>query len=86
MFEVTRRRALAVTGLSGLLSLCGFGRPAEAKTTKTNDVYDAVILGAGTAGLVAAIRAHDAGAKVVVLEKMDRPDGNSLYAMGTIYG
>lgn len=46
--------------------------------------YDAVVLGAGTAGLVTAISAHDAGARVAVLEKMDRPDGNSIYAMGAI--
>lgn len=86
MFEITRRKAMAVTGLSSILSFCGLSRSAEAKPAKTENVFDAVILGAGTAGLVAAIRAHDAGAKVVVLEKMDRPDGNSLYAMGTIYG
>ena len=46
--------------------------------------YDAVVLGAGTAGLVTAISAHDAGVRVVVLEKCDRPDGNSIYAMGAI--
>ena len=44
--------------------------------------YDVVVLGAGTAGLVTAISAADAGAKVAVLEKCDRPDGNSIYAVG----
>ncbi len=44
--------------------------------------YDCVVLGAGTAGLVTAICAAEAGAKVAVLEKCDRPDGNSIYAVG----
>ena len=51
---------------------------------KERDAYDVVILGAGTAGLVAAIEAHDLGLKPVVLEKMDYAAGNSLYASGGI--
>ncbi len=47
-------------------------------------VYDAVILGAGTAGLVAAVEACDQGIKPIVLEKMDLPAGNSIYAEGGI--
>ena len=35
---------------------------------------------------IAAITAHDAGAKVVVLEKRDRPDGNAIFALGSICG
>jgi len=46
--------------------------------------YDAVILGAGTAGLVAAVEAHDQGIKPVVLEKMDLPAGNTIYAEGGV--
>lgn len=46
--------------------------------------YDAVILGAGTAGLVAAVEACNQGIKPVVLEKMDLPAGNSIYAMGAL--
>ncbi len=56
-----------------------------ADASKNNDQEaDIVIIGAGTAGLVAAIRATDLGAKVALLEKMDRPDGNSVYALGTL--
>lgn len=53
------------------------------ENTKSYD-YDVVVLGAGTAGLVTAITAAEAGAKVAVLEKCDRPDGNSIYAVGGV--
>ena len=59
---------------------------AKAKTSPTekNNTYDVVVLGAGTGGLIAAIEAHDLGLKPVVLEKMECPAGNSLYASGGI--
>ena len=59
---------------------------AQAKQAANAQTYDAVVLGAGPAGLIAAITAHDAGAKVVVLEKRDRPDGNAIFALGSICG
>jgi succinate dehydrogenase/fumarate reductase flavoprotein subunit len=45
----------------------------------SNAEADVVVVGFGTAGLTAAITAHDAGAKVIVLEKMsaDLAGGNS---------
>ena len=42
------------------------------------------ILGAAAAG--AAITAHDMGAKVCVMEKCDRPNGNAIYALGSVCG
>lgn len=42
------------------------------------NVYDVVVIGAGGAGFSAAITASDAGAKVVLLEKMPNVGGNSL--------
>lgn len=87
-----RRRFMKAAALS--LSALSAGAASAAKVEdaaaqKSADgvpevLCDAVVLGAGTAGLVTAISAHDAGAKVVVLEKCDRPDGNSIYAMGAI--
>lgn len=47
------------------------------KVPETN-VYDVVVIGAGGAGFSAAITASDAGAKVVLLEKMPNFGGNSL--------
>ncbi|KAB0671995.1 flavocytochrome c [Oryzomonas sagensis] len=43
---------------------------------------DVIIIGAGATGLTAAITAHDAGAKVVVLEKQPITGGNSMLAAG----
>ena len=40
--------------------------------------YDVVVLGAGGAGLAAAIEAQGAGANVVVIEKMPYAGGNTL--------
>lgn len=45
---------------------------------------DVVVIGFGAAGAVAAISAHDAGAGVVVLEKMDKPGGSSALAGGAM--
>ena len=49
----------------------------QPKIPETN-VYDVVVIGAGGAGFSAAITASDAGAKVVLLEKMPPVGGNSL--------
>lgn len=55
----------------------------EAAEATTEDMTtDVVIIGGGGAGLSAAIEANDAGADVVVLEKMPFPGGNSLRATG----
>ncbi len=48
-----------------------------------NDV-DILILGAGACGLAAAIAAHDASRSVAVLEKLDRPGGNSALSTGSV--
>ena len=45
---------------------------------------DVVIVGYGGAGAAAAITAHDAGAKVIVLEKNDEGGGNTQHSGGTI--
>ncbi len=56
------------------------GAPAE-KTEETLDC-DVVVVGAGGAGLTAAVRATQQGAKVLVVEKMPIIGGNSLRAEG----
>jgi len=45
---------------------------------------DILVIGAGACGLVAAIAAHDAGANVAVIEKLDHPGGNSALSTGSV--
>lgn len=54
----------------------------EARTDPRKETTDIVIVGAGASGFTAAITAHDAGAKVILLEKQSITGGNSLLAAG----
>src|SRR5689334_21431170 len=45
---------------------------------------DVLIVGAGACGLAAAIAAHDAGASVAIIEKLDRAGGNSALSTGSV--
>ena len=45
---------------------------------------DVLVVGAGACGLAAAIAAHDAGASVAIIEKLDRPGGNSSLSTGSV--
>lgn len=65
--------AIAILALLGTVASC-----AKPETT------DIVIIGAGGAGLSAAVTAHDAGAQVIVVEKMPMVGGNTNYATGGI--
>lgn len=55
---------------------------AEVEKTAVELDCDVVIVGAGGAGLTAAVRANQEGAKVLVIEKMPFVGGNSLKASG----
>ncbi len=81
------RRNLLRTSLAacaGAAAAAGTQTAMAAVKPRKKSPYDVVILGAGTAGLVCAIEAHDQGLKPVVLEKMDYAAGNSLYASGGV--
>jgi succinate dehydrogenase/fumarate reductase flavoprotein subunit len=55
-----------------------------ATATRWNASTDVVVVGAGGAGLVSAISAHDHGADVLVLEKMENVGGITILAGGGI--
>ena len=46
--------------------------------------FDVIVVGFGYAGAVAAIAAHDAGARVLILEKREHPGGISVCSAGGI--
>ena len=83
--ELNRRSLLktgllsaAAAGAAGFAGTAAAAQPAEA----TAKEFDVVILGAGCAGLCAALEAADKGAKVALLDKMFGPFGNTIYAGG----
>jgi len=52
--------------------------------SKWDETVDVVVIGSGFAGLSAAIEAHDAGSSVKIIEKMDKPGGNSWINGGQV--
>jgi len=80
--SLTRRdflKGLAAAGLLGgsLGSSWGVGQGTAQIPKKWDKEADVVIIGYGGAGASAAITAHDAGAKVLVVEKMPFGGGNT---------
>lgn len=51
-------------------------------TDSFDEAYDVIVIGYGFAGAITAIEAHDAGARVLLLEKMEDPGGISICAGG----
>jgi fumarate reductase flavoprotein subunit len=47
---------------------------------------EVLVIGAGGCGLAAAVAAHDAGAQVMVVEKLDRAGGNTALSTGSVPG
>ncbi len=58
--------------------------PVHEQKDETIDA-DVVVIGAGIAGLSAAIEAKEAGANVIILEKLARMGGSSVTAGGIVY-
>ena len=48
------------------------------------DTFDVVCVGYGFAGAAAAVAAHDAGAKVLLIEKTAHPGGISICSAGGV--
>ena len=49
-----------------------------------DETVDVIIIGSGFAGLSAAIEAHDAGSSIKIIEKMEKPGGNSWINGGQV--
>lgn len=58
--------------------------PPRSIPSKWDGAADVVVVGYGYAGAVAAIEAHDAGASVLILEKMPDPGGISITSGGNV--
>lgn len=52
--------------------------------SKWDETVDVIVIGSGFAGLSAAIEAHDAGSSVKIIEKMEKPGGNSWINGGQV--
>lgn len=79
-----QRRTLAKGFLTA--AAAAFGSHAIAKEAipnfKWEEETDVLIAGFGGAGAAAAIEAHDAGAKVLILEKLEAGGGNTSVSAG----
>jgi urocanate reductase len=70
---------------AGAASLAGLGpKDAKASPISFDRVADVVVIGAGTSGLVAAIRARDLGASLLVVESNFDIGGHGIISGGNI--
>ena len=91
----TNRRAFLATGLTGTVAMAASGLANASSVAQPlskqdqavkTEHFDVVVVGAGMAGMCAALEAAEQGAKVVLLEKRNRPDGTTVYSSGWIAG
>ena len=76
-----RQFVSAAAGLAAAATLGAGASVALADETSVAGEYDVIVLGAGGAGMCAAIAAKEAGAEsVVVFEKMAICGGNTSYS------
>jgi len=78
--------SLVAAGVVGVGALTTVGTATEVQAEPKTEKYDVVVLGAGMAGLCAAVEAREQGANVALLEKMGYANGTSVYAAGWIAG
>lgn len=85
MSELSRRSILKA-GVIGVASTAAAAHAAQsskpAAKRGTANTFDVIVLGAGIAGAVTAVQARMDGASVALIEKMDRPAGNAICALG----
>lgn len=79
-FPLNRRQLLGA-GLAAAIPSAHAFIPVKVPQ-KWDDTVDVLCVGTGFSGLAAAIEAHNAGASVLVIDKMALPGGNSILAAG----
>lgn len=84
--DLSRRQALAAAGSAAFLSASVFANTTNknTQTRKWDMRYDVVVAGGGAAGIMAAIKAAKAGAKVLLLQAAVVLGGNSAISSGWI--
>lgn len=80
-----RRKFLVFTLALVLILSTVTGCHLMSGSDKVSTTYDVIVVGAGAAGLAAAIEASESGAKVALLEKMPVVGGSALFSDGLIY-
>ncbi|MFJ8313923.1 MULTISPECIES: flavin monoamine oxidase family protein [unclassified Streptomyces] len=81
-----RRRVLQVAGLTALAGAAGLAGPgltmahADNSRSSTKDAYDAIVIGAGFAGVTAARELRAKGLRPLILEARDRIGGRTWTA------
>lgn len=79
------RRRLIESSIVGTAALAGATSAFASKpVAKWDETVDIIVVGSGFAGLAAAIEAKNAGANVIVLEKMAVFGGNSAINGGIL--
>lgn len=82
----SRRDFLKTAAVSAVGMAATVGAAEAAQSDAKKAAYDLIILGAGCGGLVCSVRAAELGLKVLLLEKMSMPFGNTVYAAGFMLG
>ncbi len=81
---ITGGAALAVTGLGASLAKPVSAACVSAEEIKFDEVVDIIVVGSGFAGMSAALQAREAGASVMVVDKMPVFGGNSTINGGAM--
>ena len=79
-----RRSILRMAGAgTALAAAAGFARAESSDGVKWDETHEVVVIGSGGAGMAAAVKAAQTGAKdIVVFEKLAFTGGNTLIAQG----
>ncbi len=82
--EILKGSLLGAGMTVGLTEAFAKSASPKADADIPSESFDVVVVGAGMAGMCAALEAAEKGANVVLLEKCSRPDGVSVYSTGWI--